>query len=54
MDGAGAVSLAQALWARNADLAAEALAHPFVRRLADGTLPRESFAGYVAQDAFFL
>lgn len=54
MDGAGAVSLAQALWARNADLAAEALAHPFVRRLADGTLPRESFAGYVAQDNFFL
>lgn len=54
MDGAGAVSLAQALWARNADLAAEALAHPFVRRLADGTLPRESFTGYVAQDTFFL
>ena len=48
------MSLAQTLWTHNADLAAEALAHPFIRRLADGTLPRESFADYVAQDAFFL
>jgi thiaminase/transcriptional activator TenA len=49
-----ALSLSQALWTRNADRAAEALRHPFVRRLADGTLPRESFADFVAQDAFFL
>jgi thiaminase/transcriptional activator TenA len=35
-------------------LAAEALAHPFVSRLGDGSLDREIFAGYVAQDAFFL
>jgi len=42
------------LWTDNSDLAAEALTHPFVRRLGDGTLPREVFAGYVAQDAFFL
>lgn len=48
------MSLAAALWADNADLAATALASPFVRGLADGTLPREDFAGYVAQDAFFL
>jgi thiaminase/transcriptional activator TenA len=48
------VSLARTLWAENADLAAAALAHPFVRGLADGSLPRASFAGYVAQDAYFL
>nr|WP_239522596.1 TenA family protein [Geodermatophilus sabuli] len=27
---------------------------PFVAGIADGTLPRERFTGYVAQDAFFL
>lgn len=48
------MSLARSLWEANADLAAEAVEHPFVRGLADGSLPRESFAGYVAQDAFFL
>jgi len=48
------VSLARKLWADNADLADAALAHPFVQRLADGTLPAETFRGYVAQDAFFL
>ena len=48
------MTLAQSLWAANADLAAEATAHPFVTGIADGTLPRERFAGYVAQDAFFL
>lgn len=48
------MSLARELWAANADLAAAALAHPFVRGLADGSLPRASFAGYVAQDAYFL
>lgn len=42
------------LWAESADLAAAALAHPFVRGLADGTLPLERFQGYVAQDAAFL
>ena len=46
--------LARRLWQDSADLAEAALAHPFVRGLADGTLPRERFAGYVAQDAFFL
>ncbi|MDQ3030541.1 MAG: TenA family protein [Actinomycetota bacterium] len=48
------MSLAQALWTDNADLAASALQHPFVRGIGDGTLPREVFVGYVAQDAFFL
>ena len=48
------MTLAAGLWAANADLAAAALEHPFVRGIADGTLPRERFAGYVAQDAFFL
>lgn len=48
------MSLAADLWAANGDLAAAALAHPFVRGIAAGTLPRERFAGYVAQDAFFL
>ncbi len=48
------MSLARTLWAANADLATTAREHPFVRGLADGTLPREAFAGYVAQDAFFL
>jgi thiaminase/transcriptional activator TenA len=48
------VSLARRLWADSADLAQATLAHPFVQGLADGSLPRERFAGYVAQDAFFL
>jgi thiaminase (transcriptional activator TenA) len=48
------VSLSADLWAGSADLAAAAVVHPFVAGIADGTLPRERFAGYVAQDAFFL
>jgi len=48
------MSLARSLWEENADLAEAALAHPFVRGIADGSLARASFAGYVAQDAFFL
>lgn len=48
------VSLARSLWADNADLAEAAARHPFVLGIGDGTLPRELFAGYVAQDAFFL
>ena len=46
--------LAARLWADNADLAAACLAHSFVTGISDGTLPRERFASYVAQDAFFL
>ena len=48
------MTLSTQLWSENGDLAAEALAHPFVSRLGDGSLDREIFAGYVAQDAFFL
>jgi thiaminase/transcriptional activator TenA len=52
--GTGGVKLAAALWDDNADLAEAALAHPFVRGIADGTLDQDRFAGYVAQDTFFL
>ena len=50
----GTATLSARLWAGSADLADAALRHPFVRGLADGTLRREAFQGYVAQDAFFL
>ena len=46
--------LAARLWHDSADQAAAAAAHPFVRGLADGSLPRGAFGVYVAQDAFFL
>lgn len=48
------MSLSEKLWKQNADLARDALDHGFVRGIADGTLPLESFQHYVAQDAFFL
>jgi thiaminase (transcriptional activator TenA) len=48
------MSLAQSLWEANADLAERILAHGFVRGLGDGSLPINSFKGYVAQDAYFL
>lgn len=48
------MSLARALWKENADIAAAALAHPFVQGIADGSLSRDAFAAYVGQDAFFL
>ena len=48
------VPLSLRLWEASADRAVAALRHPFVRGLADGSLPREAFQGYVAQDAFFL
>lgn len=48
------MSLSDRLWSASGDLAAEALAHPFIRGLGDGSLDRAIFAGYVAQDAFFL
>jgi thiaminase/transcriptional activator TenA len=48
------VAVARALWDENAALADAALRHPFVRGLADGTLPAGRFAAYIAQDAFFL
>jgi len=48
------MSLAKKLWAENEDLVQVALAHPFVQGLRTGTLPREIFQRYIAQDAFFL
>jgi thiaminase (transcriptional activator TenA) len=48
------MTLSASLWSDNADIAAEVLAHPFVRGIGDGSLSRASFAGYIAQDAFFL
>lgn len=48
------MSLAAQLWTENADVVAEVLANPFVRGIGDGSLDRDLFAGYIAQDAFFL
>lgn len=48
------MSLAKLLWAENADLAQAALEHPFVHSLRTGTLPRQTFQNYIAQDAYFL
>ncbi|EAW38906.1 TenA family protein [Lyngbya sp. PCC 8106] len=42
------------LWQANQDLIIACLEHPFVQGIAQGTLPRNSFAFYVGQDAFFL
>ncbi|WP_040338941.1 TenA family protein [Candidatus Blastococcus massiliensis] len=48
------MTLSARLWAGSDDLARAALTSPFVTGIADGSLARERFAGYVAQDAFFL
>jgi thiaminase/transcriptional activator TenA len=48
------VSLSGRLWEASAGFAEQARAHPFVRGLADGSLPAAAFEGYVLQDAFFL
>ena len=42
------------LWQQSGDIAQRFLEHRFVRRLADGTLDRDVFRRYIAQDAFFL
>lgn len=42
------------LWRNHLPIAEACLATSFVQRLGDGSLPRDSFAAYVAQDAFFL
>ncbi len=47
-------TLADILWQNDRDLACACLAHPFVRGLADGSLPQPRYRDYVAQDAFFL
>ncbi|RZM74718.1 TenA family protein [Leptolyngbya iicbica] len=48
------MTLSQRLWQANQDLAQACLTHPFVQGIYDGTLPRDTFAYYVGQDAFFL
>jgi len=46
--------LHESLWQLNVDIAQQCRAHPFVRGLADGTLDRDTFRRYIAQDAYFL
>jgi thiaminase/transcriptional activator TenA len=48
------MTLSAQLWSENADVVAEVLANPFVRGIGDGSLDRKLFAGYLAQDAFYL
>jgi hydroxymethylpyrimidine/phosphomethylpyrimidine kinase len=50
----GVQSLADSLWQADLDLAEACRRHPFVRGLADGSLPTWRYRDYVAQDAFFL
>ena len=45
---------ADSFWQHDRDLADACLRHPFVRGLADGTLPAWRYRDYVAQDAWFL
>ena len=47
-------SLSQELWQGSAEIAESCLQHPFVRGLAEGTLPPQRYAKFIAQDAFFL
>jgi thiaminase (transcriptional activator TenA) len=42
------------LWESISDIYGAILAHPFLTGLSDGTLPEESFAFYVTQDALYL
>src|SRR5713101_1582669 len=42
------------LWRSIEPIYAEILAHPFVRGLTDGSLPREAFRFYAVQDALYL
>ncbi|MBF2036871.1 MAG: TenA family protein [Leptolyngbyaceae cyanobacterium T60_A2020_046] len=46
--------LSSRLWETNQDLARATLNHPFVQGIGQGTLPKNKFAYYVGQDAFFL
>ena len=48
------MSLSKKLWQANQDLAEASLYNPFVQGIGDGSLPKEKFAYYVGQDAFFL
>jgi thiaminase/transcriptional activator TenA len=48
------VALTSALWQDIEPIYAAILAHPFVRGLTDGSLPREAFRFYAVQDALYL
>ena len=47
-------SFSAGLWESISDIYGAILAHPFLTGLTDGTLPAESFAFYVIQDALYL
>jgi thiaminase/transcriptional activator TenA len=49
-----AESYSSRLWESISDIYGAILAHPFITGLTDGTLPEESFAFYVIQDALYL
>ncbi len=48
------MSLSQQLWNTNQDLVQASFQNPFVQSIGDGSLPKDKFAYYVGQDAFFL
>ena len=52
--GAHPDSFSAQLWESIRDIYRAILAHPFIMGLTDGTLPAESFAFYVVQDALYL
>jgi thiaminase/transcriptional activator TenA len=48
------MSFTKELWAAMEPIYGAILAHPFVRGLTDGSLPRDAFRFYVIQDALYL
>jgi thiaminase/transcriptional activator TenA len=48
------MTLSLVLWREVQETAQQCLDHPFVQGLADGSLPRERYRTFIAQDAFFL
>lgn len=50
----GVTTWTRTLWAEIAPIYDGIIAHPFIAGLADGSLPGDVFAGYVAQDVHYL
>ena len=48
------MSVLQKFWSETLAIADRCLQHPFVQGLADGSLAKSKFMGFIAQDAFFL
>ena len=48
------MSVLQKFWNETLAIADRCLQHPFVQGLADGSLAKSKFMGFIAQDAFFL